>query len=481
MRNPVHFLSALLLSLSCLGMGAQTLPPELVYPDTLRAPNDSFSVYFHFPNSSGEVRNSLYDTGSHGTDGLPGRRMEFRTQYDTVSVGSVNTVHDQHLLIPVIGRTDTFLYRLRFNGVPQPLPRDYRETHAGRVTYAVPEVYELANVILYLSTLSDSTGNHPTGSDYHRAVDEHFGGMRNHALVRLLNRRASAAPAGFDLYYSFRENSFGFTFDEFDRLTPVPYHLPVYFNVTSTSATATFMEFTDLLYLVQDFAERSDFRRFYRTHAAYYADQVRQQRELMPVERMTDWLDNEFTDQTDHYVVIFSPLIGGSHSTRQFSLREDLVPVTYTERVMFVNGPAGILAADYDVRTKQALQSGIVFTEIDHNHVNPLTAEHIALVKERMSDLVRWNGRAGTGYYDSAYATFNEYLTHALFCLYVRETYPPEVADLVIERREALMERRAFPRFRAFNQAFMSEFARDKRTRPLRESYPAILSLLTTD
>ena len=458
---------------------AQTLPAEMVYPDTLRAPDDSLRIYFSA--SQEEARVNLNDPGSFGTDGQPGRRLEVRTLQDTLSVASVNTFYDQHLLIPVVGRTDTFLYRLRFNGGPQPHPEAYRSAHRGTTAFEVPEVYELANVILYLSALSDSTGNHPVGSAYTDAVAAHFAPFRRHALVRLLDKHAAADEAGFSLYYGFRENSYGFAFDEWDRLTAVPYHLPVAADFYSGLAPITALTFVDLLYLVQDFAQQSGFRQFYRDHAGEYAEQIEQQQRLMPVRGMWDWLEREFPERMDHYAIVFSPLIGGSHSTQRFQEDPFDRPYSFHESIMFVNGPNEMLATSYDTITQEALQSGIVFTEIDHNYVNPITSKYHDEVTAKMGSLANWNGRAGTGYYDSPYATFNEYVTHALFCLYIRETYPEEVAELVIDRREQLMDRRDFPRFRAFNQAFLTRFAKEKRGEPLSESYAEIIGLLGTN
>ena len=458
---------------------AQTVPSEMVYPDTLRAPDDSLVIYFSATQE--EVRLNLNEPSSWGTDAQPGRRLEVRTRYDTLSVAPVNTFHSQNLEIPVVGRTDTFLYRLRFNASPQPHPEAYRTAHRGATTFAVPEVFELANVILYLSALSDSTGNHPRGTAYTDAVTAHFAPFRRHALVRLLDKHAASDAAGFSLYYGFRENSYGFVFDEWDRLTAVPHHLPVAYDWSSGLAPVTSMTFVDLLYLVQDFAQQSEFRQFYRDHAADYAEQIEQQRRLMPVGQMWDWMEREFPARMDHYGIVFSPLIHGSHSTQRFEKDETDGPYSFHESIMFVNGPADVLTSTYDTTTQEALQSGIVFTEIDHNYVNPMTAKYRDLVTANMQSLDDWNGRAGSGYYDSPEATFNEYLTHALFCLYVQETYPEEVADLVIDKRVALMLRRDFPRFPAFNQAFLTQFAKDKRTRPLSESYPEIVALLGTD
>ncbi len=470
-------LALLLVAVCCPGLDAQNVPTEVVYPDTLHAPDDSLELYF--PLGDARVRGSILDPDfdSWGTDGVPHRRVEIRTLHDTVSLTSVNGILRQHIRLPVLGKTDTLLYTFRFNGANQPFPKEYRDRHAGTATFVIPEAYELANVILYLSELSDSTGNHPAGN-YAKAVETYFAPHKRHALIKLLDRYAAADY--FDLYYSFRENAYGYRFDELDQLQAIPYHHIVWPSQHPLSGEDGLV-FSNLLYLVQDFANQSNFRTFYRQHSDYYRELEATQQKLMPVEAMRRWLENEFPARIDHYGTVFSPLIGGSHSTQGFTHNPyDTLP-GFTERIMFVNGPENILASGYDQREMEALHSGIVFTEIDHNYVNPISSQHKDVIQPIMGELVEWNSRAGSGYYDSAYATFNEYLTHALFCLYAQESYDTEVAGLVIEQREALMVRRDFPRFRAFNRALMERFARDKRTQPLHASYPEIISLLEAD
>jgi len=50
--------------------------------------------------------------------------------------------------------------------------------------------------------------------------------------------------------------------------------------------------------------------------------------------------------------------------------------------------------------------------------------------------------------YKNAYMVFNEYMTYALFCLYIKENYSGKVAEKVITKRIELMERRGYPMFR---------------------------------
>jgi hypothetical protein len=48
---------------------------------------------------------------------------------------------------------------------------------------------------------------------------------------------------------------------------------------------------------------------------------------------MWKWMEGQFPQRYQGYKVIFSPLIGGAHSTQKFS--DD----GYSETVMFISGP----------------------------------------------------------------------------------------------------------------------------------------------
>lgn len=100
--------------------------------------------------------------------------------------------------------------------------------------------------------------------------------------------------------------------------------------------------------------------------------------QLLPVRPMWTWLEREFPNtRYQSYRIVLSPLIGGSHSTQRY-FAEDGAKV-FGENVMFVCGTAHLDAIPtLGEKQKEGLMSGIVFTEIDHNYVNPATEKHYA-------------------------------------------------------------------------------------------------------
>jgi hypothetical protein len=108
--------------------------------------------------------------------------------------------------------------------------------------------------------------------------------------------------------------------------------------------------------------------------------------------------------------------------------------------------------------------SGIVFTEIDHNYVNDATRQHIDAVNALLADKDFWATKEAQQNYPSTFAIFNEYMTHALFCLYVTETYEKELAQQIIEKRVILMDRRGYTKFKPFMDILLEQMAHRRGT-----------------
>lgn len=256
-------------------------------------------------------------------------------------------------------------------------------------------------------------------------------------------------------YYEFRENSICFNF-EGDKLVGSGNYFFIYGSDDSTYANL----FSNNLTEIADFATASGFRSFYKKHIRYYQKLINRQREMMEVEDMWSWLEKEFPrPKFRSYKVMFSPLILASHSTQRFALWDFRAEQRFQECVMFVSGPD-----IYDTRNelsemqKSVLVSGIVFTEIDHNYVNERSGDYEESIDSIFSQRAFWvDPKRETGYYGSPISVFNEYMTHALFCLYVSGRFEPQTAAFLIAARETLMvSSRGFTKFPAFNKATAS-------------------------
>lgn len=408
------------------------------------------------------------DTVSPGTDGYKGGYMQLITKEDTAQFNYTSTPYRQHHIISVISPKDTTVCILRFNQHTAEYSDVYMKEHEGKVDFVIPETFELANIIWLLSANSKYATNLRKQGKYYEEVIEHFKPYQSHPIFNKLN---SSEENYFENYYSFRENSVGFQFEGDSLIYQGPY-FHVYGGFEKFGGL-----FRNLRPLIQDFAIQSNFRAFFKSHLPFYNELINRQRQLMSVGEMWSWLEREFPRKITSYKIVFSPLVGGSHSTQNFSFmgnRRDW----FTEALMFTSGPEIVDENKLlNEKQKQGLLSGVVFTEIDHNYVNPVTRKYRNEVEEIFGNRELWCTKGGDAdNYASGESVFNEYMTHALFCIYVLDSYDQETARFVINQREMLMmDRRHFIRFSQFNAKLTELYKNKAEKETVSDLYPKIL------
>ena len=462
----------LLFLLACLilmqPLEAQTV--EETYSKTLWCPNDTFVLKFsnyhkYFPYSV-----SRADKSSPGSNAEMDGYVSIYYGKDSVRLNYHNHAPYAHIfyvdLASPLGKTRL---RIHLNELRVHYPKAYTDKNRGTARFDIPEAWELANIIWLLSPSGQRSSDLNRTGYYYQKVLGTFSPYLKHPLLKHLDFPDSLRASK---YYDFRENSFAFNFtsDNPDS-TALLYNGPYYFVWGDELADSSV--FGKLKPLVEDFARVSKFRRFYKNNREFYEKEIQREKELVPVRDMQNWLEKEFpASGHDSYRIVFSPLIGGSHSTQNYQ------QAGFKEVVMFVCGPERI---DNDrqltEKQKEGLMSGIVFTEIDHNHVNPATRNYRVLVDSIFSRRSIWvKPGNSSGFYSDGLSVFNEYMTHAVFCLYVWEHYSQETADFIIKKREALMvEARNFIRFREFNRELM-RLRQAHKDLTVAALYPSILS-----
>lgn len=317
----------------------------------------------------------------------------------------------------------------------------------------IPEVYELLNVALVLTDDAVASGLVDPRTAYYQAVVERFSPHRSHPLIDALRASLGSFPSHRSL--------FAYRFDG-----EVIVHDGQY--GTGWRSEASFAEYLPLL---EDFARVSGFREFYAEHQPYYGELVDSYLATVPLDAMWNWLEGEFQQECDAYRVVISPLVGGWHNTFLFRDRQH----DYHEIVMFVPAvTAGGSGTEPTDPAAQAMTARVVFTEIDHNYVNPATDDrrHLGQVTRVFADVTAWNTGPG---YSTPGETFNEYMTWAVFSLWAREAYELEVFGVVNEATVGVMNRRGFVRFAEFNQALLDLYEKRGDGETVFDLYPKLL------
>ena len=343
--------------------------------------------------------------------------------------------------------TDVYTFETDF-------PTDYINTNKKNVQVEIPRVYELLHVVIALTDSAQAQKyNLNYNSDYYQAVQTYFQEYREHPAVKEYEKIRAE--------YSYSNPRMLFTY-EFDE------------NKVTASEVYNFKEDREdadaYAKLLTDFAQKSNFNQFYDQHKTYYQQKIKEFKKYTNLKRSWQWLEENYPVSYDSYKVILSPIVFGSHNTQRFGDSED----DYNEIVMFVS-PAELFTRR-DIESEaliSALTERMVFTEIDHNYVNPVTdqKENMKKIMQVFGNLEEWK-QGNKGYDFSAY-TFNEYMTWGTACLYIFEYYEPAVYEEFVYHTKESMKYRGFVKFPEFYEELLTLYKESDK--PIYELYPELL------
>jgi adenylate kinase family enzyme len=441
------------------------------YPKTIFVKSDSFQIQYSTWKTPLTTKNVENDSIDMGNDAIKNAKYLLIYDNDTLKFNYTNFPFEQKIYIPIEMNGKKFVQILRINQTPAYFSKEYISQNTAKVNFEIPEVYELANIIWTLSPQGQKARNLNKNSKYYSEVYNYFKPFLNHQIFKELSLNVQNYQ---DSYYDFRENSLSFAFSE-DKII----HSEPYFYVMGHNRENFTSLFQKLIPQIEDFAKTCQFREFYRQKTQYYHQSIEEQKKLMPIKKMWSWLENNFDNKFASYKVVYSPLIGATHSTQNFATFLENGQGKFNETVMFVSGPEVFESSKIkDFKLKEGLASGIVFTEIDHNYVNRLSNKYQKQIKNIFDKREIWTGANGdTERYSNPLDVFNEYMTHAIFCLYVKENYDEQTAKSIIKERENLMtETRKYIKFKELNEKLLSL----KGDRKVKDLYDDILNWAST-
>jgi len=342
----------------------------------------------------------------------------------------------------------------------------YQKDHRGKTFIEIPEVYELVNVAIALTSLGANRNFIYQDSPYYRRMRAHFDAYVDHPFISSLDslfRRNSGS------YATIKMNGNAFEFDAHGKIVQSHvYDRTAFRNERSNSLRPYLSQ-------MQSFADISGFRRFYADNTELYLEQIAFYRDSVGVADMKRWLDRNFPGSNDYdtYRIIFSPLVSYNQSSTWFESNG------FKELQPHVNFPYRADANRNGQLSKQAetiFRGNILFTELNHGYINPQGDQYQQEISEATSQRDHWvDPSRGSGYYGGN-AAFLEYMNWGLVSLRILDTVPPEEQATLIERVERMMvNSRGFLQFRPFDTFLMDLYkSREGRT-TLADLYPRII------
>jgi hypothetical protein len=334
--------------------------------------------------------------------------------------------------------------------------QEYVKENQGKVVVEIPEVYELANIAI---TITDYGLNNPyrvnKQGKYYKKVLDKFLPFKNHPLIS----KIEFSDEKIFTYLAYRENSACYEFRNDSIVSS-----GIYPRIRHPNP------FKEHIELIEDFARKSQFREFYLDNQAFYQEQIRKYKKKVPIRKMWSWLERNFPERYNCYKIVFSPLIGATHSTQSFKDEGK----NFKEIVMFISGPKD-RRKKYPAKVDEGITSRVVFTEIDHNYVNPVTDQYLARINKILSDVKKWNKQSSSGY-PIPFLTFNEYMTWAVFILYAYDNYSGEdfetLRQMVVKQ---MTDSRKFALFEQFSDRLLELYLVRKEGETVADLYPRVL------
>ena len=338
----------------------------------------------------------------------------------------------------------------------------YQQQFQGKVTYEIPETFELANIAMALTEVGQQDPNLvEQAGGYFARVQQHFSLVTKHPLIVRLNQQLKTGGTNF--YNGVRQNAYIMVLNQQSKPTQAGIYEAMWPGANDMAEHADQWA---------DFVQQSAFRQFYQDNQPFYQQDIATVRRLLPVKQMQTWLERQFPGIVyNGQRVILSPLISGDHATQKFTDQG------YQECLMFICDAKGYDQKTYSDAQIAGLYSGIVFTEIDHNFVNPISDKHLTEINDAFNDRQKWTKHGISDHYGSAYEVFNEYMTHSVHLLYIKYHYPSAIYELVrADRIKLNAGQRGFYRFEAFLAELQRLYASKGPSQTIADLYVPLLA-----
>lgn len=341
----------------------------------------------------------------------------------------------------------------------------YIKDNDGKVKIEVNEVQELTYIMMAISefglTNSDMVNRN---TDYYQEVKKHFSQYKNHPAIGLMDTMLNESIINYILLST---NAYGYKFKGSKLVPTNVYRFPA-------KQVGTYKIDEDPVKVhkrvIEDFAKQSGFRKFYRSHRDDYNKIIDDYIKFGSIHKQKKWLEERFDYKINSYLVLTSPMIGGINATTTFEDNQFKQTLLYLPIIQFNSA--------WTSAYNEAMNSRIIFTEIDHNYVGPLSEKFKNSIDKIFDKRQIWVNKEhkSTDHYPSPIKVFDEYLTWGLFILYAYDTFPTdhELHKNVVDHVNEKMLEKGFPRSKAFNDTLV-ELYKNSSTKKIEAIYSDLL------
>lgn len=323
--------------------------------------------------------------------------------------------------------------------------------HIKPISVEVQEVQELLYIIFSITEegLSDTVLIN-TNSDYYRKVRLYFDKYRSENIVRRIGKKLASK------HYQIQMDASNYSFDKHDNLIRNKKY-----NNLSWGKKDYLEQYKSNL---EDFSRKTNYREFYKKNKVYYESLASLMQAQVPIDKQLIWLNNNFPRKYKHIKIIFSPLNNGKHATN-YKIKD---------LIIWVSNPL-----ENKLLSKtliEAFTSRMLFTEIDHNYVNPISDLYSNAINKIFKKRGKWVNESKASWYNNPYSVFNEYMTWSVFVIFAFDTYKEADFIQIQSKIENMMiNYRGFSNFKSFENKMLELYKNKTPKTLISDLYPDIL------
>lgn len=342
----------------------------------------------------------------------------------------------------------------------------FKKENQGKSKTVVHEVKELLHIMIAITELgleNDDMVNQD--SEYYKDLIKHFEPFKNEPIILKYDSLIKANPIN---YIFLTGNAISYNFKGNKLVKDKNYIFPAQ-DVSSHTAIKENL-ITKYKKEIEDFAKKSDFRKFYINSKKYYNKIIHDYNTQANIQQQWNWLESNFNTKVNNYIIMTSPLIGGLNYTTSYE-DNDFIQIFL------------VIPTISDSKNLTEVQNIIsntrpIFTEIDHNYTASVIKKYENDLNEALKVREKWvNTEAkGTEYYPNAKRIFDEYMTWSLYVIYISDIFKnnQEAIDYTYNDVNKTMIVRGFHKTKEFTDKLM-KLRENNPNKKIEELYPELI------
>lgn len=341
----------------------------------------------------------------------------------------------------------------------------FKKENQGKVKIEIHETKELLHIMIAITEVGlENDDMIEQSGDYYKDVIQTFQTFKNEKIIAKFDSLMKSNP----LYYIFLTgNALSYNFKGKKLIKDKTYLFPAQ-NVSSHTKI-TINPITTYKEEIENFAEKSGFRKFYKSHKEYYNKVISDYNKLANLQKQWDWLEKKFNTQVNNYTIMCSPLINGLNYTTSYTdqnfkqIMMVLPPVTENPKLSQIDNVI------FNTRG--------MFTEIDHNYVGNPTMKNREQIESVFKNREEWvdTSKYGTEYYPNPERVFDEYMTYGVFLIYCKDNFESNVTKKASQEIRDLMTDRGFIKMEIFTENLFNVYDKNQNKK-IDDWYPELIN-----